>query len=89
VNLSENTFPVSITQRKYIHAVSIWLSRVQAGFGRLAEFLATRHRRIQEAEVLYGFSDRDLWDLGLSRSDIPGIINGMYRRDCTVLPRSK
>ena len=89
MNLSEDTWLVSVNKRQAIHAASVWLSRVQAGFGRLAEFLATRHRRIQEAEVLYGFSDRDLWDLGLSRSDIPSIINGMYRRDCKALPRSK
>jgi uncharacterized protein YjiS (DUF1127 family) len=47
----------------------------------MAAFWAARHRRAQETEVLRGFSDRDLWDLGLGRSDIPGIINGTYRRN--------
>ena len=81
MNLSEDTWLVSVNKRQAIQAASVWLSRLPAGLGRMAAFWAARRRRVQEAEILHGFNDRDLWDLGLSRSDIPGIINGMYRRD--------
>jgi uncharacterized protein YjiS (DUF1127 family) len=59
----------------------VWLSRAQAGLGRITAFVAARRRRAQDADVLHAFSDRDLWDLGLSRSDIPGVISGTYRRE--------
>jgi uncharacterized protein YjiS (DUF1127 family) len=81
VNLSEDTWLVSTNQRQGIRTVSAWLSRARAGLGRVAAYLAARRRRLQDAEVLHTFSDRDLWDLGLSRSDIPSIISGTYRRD--------
>jgi uncharacterized protein YjiS (DUF1127 family) len=47
----------------------------------MATIWLARRRHAREAEVLHAFSDRELWDLGLSRSDIPGIIDGTYRRD--------
>jgi uncharacterized protein YjiS (DUF1127 family) len=81
VNLSEDTWLVSMNQQQSVHAVSVWLSRAQAALGHMAGFWAARRRRVQDAAVLHTFSDQDLWDLGLSRSDIPGIINGTYRRD--------
>jgi uncharacterized protein YjiS (DUF1127 family) len=81
VNLSEDTCLVSVNKRQTIQATNVWLSRLPNGLGRVAAFFAARRRRVQEAAILHGFSDRDLWDLGLGRSDIPGIINGTYRRD--------
>ena len=35
-------------------------------------------RQMQE---LYRSSDRELWDMGLSRSDLPEIAKGTYRQD--------
>jgi uncharacterized protein YjiS (DUF1127 family) len=35
-------------------------------------------RQMQE---LYRSSDRELWDMGLSRSDLPEIARGTYRQD--------
>jgi uncharacterized protein YjiS (DUF1127 family) len=81
VNLSEDTWLVSTNQQQGIHTAGVWLSRARTGAGRIVAYLVSRRRRIQDAEVLHSFSDRDLWDLGLSRSDIPGIISGAYRRD--------
>jgi uncharacterized protein YjiS (DUF1127 family) len=46
----------------------------------VARWIARRRSR-REAAALHAFSDRELWDLGLSRSDIPGIMDGTYRRD--------
>ena len=78
---SEDTCLVTSNQQHAIHAVSRWLSRAQAALGRMAAFWAARRQRVEDAEALRVLSDRDLWDLGLSRSDIPGIISGKYRRD--------
>jgi uncharacterized protein YjiS (DUF1127 family) len=81
VNLSENAWLISSSQKQAINPASAFLSRLQAGFHRIAVLWAMRRQRTREAEVLYTFSDRELWDVGLSRSDIPGIIRGTYRRD--------
>jgi uncharacterized protein YjiS (DUF1127 family) len=45
----------------------------------LARAAITR-RYHRDAAQLSRFSDRDLWDLGLSRSDLPSIADGSYRR---------
>ena len=81
MNLSEDAWLISSSQKQAIHPASAVLSRLQAGFHRVAALWAMRRQRTREAEVLYTFSDRELWDVGLSRSDIPGIIQGKYRRD--------
>jgi uncharacterized protein YjiS (DUF1127 family) len=81
VNLSENAWLMSATQKQAIHPASNVLSRIQASLYRISVLWAKRRQRTREAEVLFTFSDRELWDVGLSRSDIPGIIQGTYRRD--------
>jgi uncharacterized protein YjiS (DUF1127 family) len=58
--------PNSVRLREGLHGIAGWIAR-------------RRSRR--EAAALLAFSDRELWDLGLSRSDIPGIMDGTYRRD--------
>lgn len=47
---------------------------------RLAAWGASR-RRAREMQDLASFSDRDLWDVGLSRSDMMALEKGLYRRD--------
>jgi uncharacterized protein YjiS (DUF1127 family) len=54
--------------------------RLRNGLDRATNWVARRRSR-RGAATLLAFSDRELWDLGLSRSDIPGIIDGTYRRD--------
>jgi uncharacterized protein YjiS (DUF1127 family) len=81
VNLSEDAWLISSSQKQAIHPASAFLSRLQTGLHRIATRWARRRQRAREAEILYTFSDRDLWDVGLNRSDIPGIIQGTYRRD--------
>ena len=51
-----------------------WISR------RLAAF-AERLRHAQEMADLAKYSDRELWDLGLSRSDLMAVERGIYTRD--------
>lgn len=48
-----------------------------------SRFLAWRERRRERARVareLLSYTDRELFDLGISRADIPAILNGTYRR---------
>jgi uncharacterized protein YjiS (DUF1127 family) len=48
-----------------------------------ARFLAWREKRRQRARMareLMSYTDRELLDLGITRSDIPAIINGTFRR---------
>lgn len=47
---------------------------------RLGAFVE-RRRHATEMAALAAFSDRDLWDLGLSRSDLMSIDRGTFRRD--------
>jgi uncharacterized protein YjiS (DUF1127 family) len=54
--------------------VGAWISRRVAAF-------ADRRRRAREMHDLAMFTDRDLWDVGLSRSDLMAIEKGIYRRD--------
>ena len=48
-----------------------------------ARFQAWRTRRQERARIareLLTYTDRELFDLGISRADIPAIIDGTYRR---------
>jgi uncharacterized protein YjiS (DUF1127 family) len=54
--------------------------RLRSGLRGIEGWIARRRSR-REAAALLAFSDRELRDLGLSRSDIPGIIDGTYRRN--------
>lgn len=49
-------------------------------FRRLAAF-SQRRRHAREMADLATYSDRELWDLGLSRSDLMSVERGTYRRD--------
>jgi uncharacterized protein YjiS (DUF1127 family) len=47
-------------------------------------FVALINRRRERARIareLLSCSNRELFDLGISRGDIPAIINGTYRRN--------
>jgi uncharacterized protein YjiS (DUF1127 family) len=52
-----------------------------ARFGRMAAFWQAHRRRSRELRELFSLEERDLRDLGLSRSDFMSIHNGTYRRD--------
>jgi uncharacterized protein YjiS (DUF1127 family) len=57
------------------------LSEIRSQLGRFASTFAARHKASTEISQLYRFDDRDLRDVGLSRSDFPRLIRGTYRRD--------
>ena len=55
--------------------------RLGARFARLKDAIQARRERVRQMQELATFSDRDLWDVGLSRSDFMAIERGIYRRD--------
>ncbi len=54
---------------------------LRAWLARRVAAVARRHRHAREMADLAKFSDRELWDLGLSRSDLMAVERGLYRRD--------
>ncbi|HBK07178.1 MAG TPA: hypothetical protein DDZ81_15225 [Acetobacteraceae bacterium] len=42
---------------------------------------AEKRARARDMQDLYRFSDRELWDIGMSRSDFMAVENGTFRRD--------
>jgi uncharacterized protein YjiS (DUF1127 family) len=77
MNLSPNTYLFDAATRQTARPAGIWLSsllhRLRASW---AQWRAVE-RQMQE---LYRSSDRELWDMGLSRSDLPEIAKGTYRQ---------
>ena len=61
--------------------IRAWLSQQHARFGRLGAAWLARRRTARSLRQLYLCTDRELWDMGLSRSDFPAIVKGTYRRD--------
>jgi len=57
-----------------VQGLGTWVSR------RFAAWQAS-HRRAREIRDLALFTDRDLWDVGLSRSDLMSLEKGTYSRD--------
>jgi uncharacterized protein YjiS (DUF1127 family) len=57
------------------------MPRFRTQFARLVEGWTARRLRIQQMRELHAFSDRELWDVGLSRADFMAIEKGVYRRD--------
>ncbi len=47
---------------------------------RIADWRERRRRRAQITRELLSYTDRELFDLGITRGDIPAVINGTYRR---------
>jgi uncharacterized protein YjiS (DUF1127 family) len=56
------------------HGLRFWLSR------RYAAWIEKR-RYARDMRDLASFSDRELWDLGLSRSDLMAVERGVFKRD--------
>ena len=47
----------------------------------LIRWVKTRRQQARDRQLINNFSDRDLRDIGLSRTDLPAVLNGTYRRD--------
>jgi uncharacterized protein YjiS (DUF1127 family) len=81
MNLSNNTYSLSEGRSKIAGGAGSWLVPTLARLGHLAAAWAARRARNRDLRELYRFSDRELWDVGLSRSDILAIARGTYSRD--------
>jgi uncharacterized protein YjiS (DUF1127 family) len=77
MSLSKNSYLAAHGQ----HDVSPWLSSPLGVIDRVQALWTARRARARELRELSLFSDRELWDVGLSRSDIMSIEKGVYRRD--------
>lgn len=78
MNQSQAERSLSIEPRHLLHP----LSQLRSYLQRIYVDWSDWRRRGREVAVLDSFSDRDLWDIGLGRSDLQAIRAGCYRRDC-------
>jgi uncharacterized protein YjiS (DUF1127 family) len=74
MNLSDQAQLISVGHPKIVWNIRGWLLHAHA-------LWVARRQRAREMAEISSFSDRDLWDLGLSRSDLQGIADGTYRKD--------
>jgi uncharacterized protein YjiS (DUF1127 family) len=81
MNLHHDARLVAQSPGNILRESVIFFSRLQQQLGRIGAFWAARRRQQREILALYAFSDRALRDVGLSRSDLPRIRNGTFRRD--------
>jgi uncharacterized protein YjiS (DUF1127 family) len=81
MNSYHDVQPSARSRQGNLSEAIIFLARVQKQFGRIGGFWTAHRQRQREAQQLSAFSDRELWDLGLGRSDLPRIANGSFRRD--------
>ncbi|WP_158930570.1 DUF1127 domain-containing protein [Acidisphaera sp. S103] len=81
MNLSDDTYLISGDRQKIAPDIGTALSAMRAGLHRLGAFWIKRRTRAREMRELYRFSERDLGDIGLSRSDVWSIERGTFSRD--------
>ena len=77
MSISNNTYLLSGSHP----ATGSWLSQIVARLHHLRDVWAQRRARVREMQELNRCSDRELWDMGLSRSDLQSIEAGVFRRD--------
>jgi uncharacterized protein YjiS (DUF1127 family) len=80
MNLSNSTYSLAGDRSNRAANVATGLSSVLAQWHRLVASVAAKRARNREMRELYRLGDRELWDLGLSRSDLLRIENGSYSR---------
>jgi uncharacterized protein YjiS (DUF1127 family) len=81
MTISNNAHLIAEGGRKTAWDINAWLSQAQAKLQRMTAFWVARRQLARELNDLYRLSERELWDMGLSRSDFPAIEKGVYRRD--------
>ena len=65
--------PIDETQRQIVSAGGIRLLRLQSDWARFSASWISRRQWRREIRQLQAFSDRELRDVGLSRSDLHAI----------------
>jgi uncharacterized protein YjiS (DUF1127 family) len=71
--VSEHLHPIDKGSQLIVSAGSVCLSRLQSGSARFSASLVARRKRRREIRQLQVFSDRELKDVCLSRSDLHAI----------------
>ena len=62
---------------------SPWAQFARAVAARRRQFADWRAKRAYRARIareLHSYTDRELFDLGIQRGDIPAVLNGTFRR---------
>jgi uncharacterized protein YjiS (DUF1127 family) len=62
---------------------TVWGQLAHAVAERRQRFAAWREKRAYRARItreLLTYTDRELFDLGIQRADIPAVVNGTFRR---------
>ena len=62
---------------------TLWAQFTHAIAARRERFTAWRAKRAYRARIkleLESYTDRELFDLGIQRGDIPAVLNGTFRR---------
>jgi uncharacterized protein YjiS (DUF1127 family) len=77
MSLSNNTY-LTGNGRSATQPLGLWLSE---RYRRLRNGWTQRRVLARQMEELHRSSDRELWDMGLSRSDLPEIAKGTYQHD--------
>ncbi len=80
MNIADDAQFIAEGPRPIVSTAHAGLTRLQAVLSNLRASWRTRRQRSREVQELIAFSDRELWDLGLGRSDVHAIANGTYRR---------
>jgi len=65
--------PIDDGQQQIVSVFRICLSRLQSASARFGASWVARRKWRREIRQLHAFSDRELKDVGLSRSDLRGI----------------
>jgi uncharacterized protein YjiS (DUF1127 family) len=62
---------------------SVWTQLAHGFTARRERFVAWRAKRAYRTQIareLNTYTDRELFDLGIQRADIPAVLNGTFRR---------
>jgi uncharacterized protein YjiS (DUF1127 family) len=73
--------PLPDAQQTFVADLRRGMARGHTMWRRVADSWNARRQHARELEELYRFTDRDLADLGLSKSDLPAIEKGVYHRE--------
>jgi uncharacterized protein YjiS (DUF1127 family) len=81
MNLSDDTYLISGNPQRIASDAGKFLSAMLARLHRIGTSWTERRARAREMGDLYRFTDRELRDLGLSRSDLWAIKRGTFHRE--------
>ena len=81
MNLFDDARFLPATQPKFAADLRHGLLLGRALLRRVAEHWIARRQRAREIRELYGFSEQELADVGLSKSDLMAIEKGVHRRE--------